>query len=169
MKILICGDVNVGKSTLIQKLVDDSGEKPRGYISVRLAPEEDGSSYVYLYDIAQPPEDTKSAAVIKKLAPSYVEDYPEVLETLGVSILEAIPEGSLVVLDEIGTLESKAPRFMQAIERILGGDFRVLAAVKAQNTDFLRSVRRHPNCELYMITPENRDELYKQLKTEYGM
>lgn len=169
MKILICGDVNAGKSTLISKLVRDIGEQPQGYISVRLGQESDGRSYVYLYDAAQPPEDIKTAAVIKVLAKNAVEDRPEVLETLGVSLLESVPEGALVVMDEIGTLESKAPRFMEAVLDILGGNYRVLAAVKAQNTDFLRRVRSHPDCELYIITPENRDALYRQLKTEYGI
>lgn len=53
--------------------------------------------------------------------------------------------------------------------RILSGRYDVLASVKAQNTDFLREVRRHPDCELYIITPENRDALYEQLKREYGI
>ena len=36
MKILLCGDINSGKSTLIQKLVSDIGKAPRGYITVRI-------------------------------------------------------------------------------------------------------------------------------------
>ena len=51
--------------------------------------------------------------------------------------------------------------------KILSGRYDVLASVKAQNTDFLRDIRRHPDCELYIITPENRDALYAQLRREY--
>ena len=36
MKILLCGDINSGKSTLIERLVADMGEKARGYITVRM-------------------------------------------------------------------------------------------------------------------------------------
>lgn len=169
MKILVCGDVQVGKSTLIRRLVADTGRKPRGYITKRIHAPEGSTSYVYIYDIANPPERIEDAAIIKEIAPSGITDYPEVFDTLGADYLDSIPEGELVVLDEIGTAESASPRFQQAIMRILGGSFDVFASVKAQNTEFLRAVRSHPDCELYMITPENRDALYTQLKTEYNI
>lgn len=169
MKVLICGDVQVGKSTLIRRLISDSGRAPRGYITIRIPAPEGETSYVYLYDIAKPPESIEDAAVIKEIAPNGVRDYPEVLDTIGADYLNCIPDGELVILDEIGTVESLSPRFQQAIMRVLSGNFDVLASVKAQNTDFLRAVRAHPDCELYMITPENRDDLYIQLKKKYNI
>lgn len=169
MKVLICGDVQVGKSTLIRRLVSDTGRAPRGYITKRIPAPEGETSYVYLYDIASPPERLGDAAVIKELTPEGAIDHPEVLDTLGADYLDSIPEGELVVLDEIGTVESASPRFQRAIMRILGGDFDIFASVKAQNTDFLRLVRAHPDCELYIITPENRESLYLYLKEEYNI
>lgn len=165
MKILICGDVQVGKSTLIKKLTADMGKAPRGYITKRIPAPEGETSYVYLYDIANPPERIEDSAIIKALAPDGVRDYPEVMDTLGVEYLSGIPEGELVILDEIGSLESKSPLFQKAVMEILGGNYSVLASVKAQNTDFLRAVRSHHDCELYIITPENRDGLYTQLRS----
>ena len=167
MKLLICGDINAGKSTLIQKLIARSGRKPAGYITVRMPAGEDGRSYVYLYDAAKPPERIVDAAVIKVISPSGKEDHPELLDSLGVSYLTGIPEGSLVLLDEIGTLESAAPVFCRAVMDILSGDYDVLASVKAANTEFLRAVRRHPDCELYIITPDNRDRLFTELSETY--
>ena len=165
MKLLICGDVHAGKSTLIRRLAADTGRAPQGYITIRIPAPEGETSYVYLYDIASPPERIEDAAVIKEISPEGMTDHPELLDTLGASYLDRIPAGELVILDEIGTLESASPVFQRAILRILDGDFDVLASVKAQNTDFLRSVRAHPDCELYIITPENRDDLYLQLKS----
>lgn len=167
MKILICGDVHSGKSTLIRRLTEDTGLSPAGYITVRVSCD-DGIDRVYLYDIASPPENVSDAAVIITKNGEDYDGRPEVLDTLGVKYLSDIPEGSLVVLDEIGTLETKAPEFQRAVMNILSGNFRVLASVKAQNTEFLRRVRSHPDCELYIITPENRDRLYEQIKKEYG-
>lgn len=165
MKILICGDVQVGKSTLIRKLISDMGKAPKGYITKRIPAPQGETSYVYLYNIANPPEKIESAAVIKTIAPEVVTDYPEVMDTLGVEYLSGIPEGELVILDEIGTLESKSPLFQKAVMNVLDGNYNVLASIKAQNTDFLRAVRSHPDCELYIITPGNRNELYAQLKS----
>lgn len=164
-KILICGDIKVGKSTLIEKLIAELSEKPKGYITVRL-PAREEKSRVYLYDIANPPECVEDAEVIMDFTGESVKKFPEKLDTTGVSYLENISAGSLVVLDEIGTLESKAPKFQQAVMDILSGPYRVLASVKAQNTEFLRAVRAHEDCELYIITPGNRDELFRQLCKE---
>ena len=165
MKILICGDINAGKSTLITKLEKLFGKQPRGYITVRMPDDEYGCSYVYLYDRANPPKDIRDAAVIMKFnADRSAEKHPELLDSLGVAYLENIPKGSLVILDEIGTLESASPLFQRAVMDILSGDYDVLASVKAKNTDFLRAVRKHPDCELFIITPDNREELYEQLK-----
>lgn len=165
MKILICGDINAGKSTLITKLEKLFDKEPRGYITVRMPDDEHGCSYVYLYDRANPPKDIRDAAVIMKFnADRSAEKHPELLDSLGASYLENIPKGSLVILDEIGTLESASPLFQRAVMNILSGDYDVLASVKAKNTDFLRAVRKHPDCELFIITPDNRDELYEQLK-----
>jgi len=165
VKILICGDIHAGKSTLIRKLEPLFNTEPRGYITVRVPDDEYGCSYVYLYDRAHPPEDLRTAAVIMKFnADRSAEKHPELLDTLAVSYLDNIPEGSLVILDEIGTLESASPVFQKAIMRILSGNYHVLASVKAQNTDFLRAVRKHPDCELFIITPANRDALYEQLR-----
>lgn len=169
MKILLCGDVNSGKSTMIEKLVADMGQAPRGYITVRCPAGADGKSYVYLYDVASPPENTADAQVIMSISDEGIERHPEYMDSLAASYLRDIPEGSLVVMDEIGTLESAAPEFRREVMRILSGNYSVFAAVKAQNTDFLRAVRRHPDCELYIITPENRDDLYAQIKAEHNI
>ena len=168
MKILLCGDIDSGKSTLIRKLLEDMGKPPRGYITVRMPPV-DGVSKVYLYDIANPPERVEDAAVIIAMGDGKKQRHPELLDTLGVQYLTDIPAGSVVVLDEIGTLESASPEFQKAVIRILSGDYTVLASVKAANTDFLRAVRKHPDCELYIITPDNRDALYEQIKAEYNI
>lgn len=169
MKILLCGDVNSGKSTMIEKLVADMGQAPRGYITVRCPAGADGKSYVYLYDVASPPENTADAQVIMSISDEGIERHPEYMDSLAASYLRDIPEGSLVVMDEIGTLESAAPEFQREVMRILSGNYSVFAAVKAQNTEFLRAVRRHPDCELYIITPENRDDLYAQIKAEHNI
>lgn len=165
MKILICGDVQVGKSTLIRKLITDMGRAPRGYITKRIPAPKGETSYVYLYDIANPPEHIEDSAVIKKITPDGFTDYPEVMDELGAKYLSGIPEGELVILDEVGTIESRAPLFQKALMSILSGNYDVLASIKAQNTEFLRAVRSHPDCDLYIITPGNRDELHAQLKS----
>lgn len=162
MKILICGDVQVGKSTLIRRLLDDMQTPVYGFITKRLPEDPDGVSRVYLYDAAHPVEPRRGSVIIELGEGGYV-GHPELMDHPGSDYLRGIPEGSLVLMDEIGTLESASPEFQAAVFDILDGSYDVLAAVKAQNTDFLRAVRKHPDCELYIITPENREQLYSLL------
>lgn len=162
MKILICGDVQVGKSTLIRRLLDDMQTPVYGFITKRLPEDPDGVSRVYLYDAAHPVEPRRGSVIIELGEGGYV-GHPELMDHPGSDYLRGIPEGSLVLMDEIGTLESASPEFQAAVFDILDGSYDVLAAVKAQNTDFLRAVRKHPDCELYIITPENREQLYALL------
>lgn len=164
MKILICGDVHAGKSTLIRRLISDMGRKTYGFITRRLPQDSDGVSRVYLYDASKNVPERSGSLIIELSENGYV-GHPELMDHPGSDYLRNIPEGSLVIMDEIGTLESRSPEFQKAVFEILSGDYDVLAAVKAQNTDFLRAVRKHPDCELYIITPENRDALYAQLRS----
>ena len=124
MKILLCGDINSGKSTLIQKLVSDIGKAPRGYITVRMPEDETGISHVYLYDISSPPERIEDAIVIMEIRGDKFDRRPEYMSSIAAPILEGIPEGSLVVLDELGTLEEHEERFKNAVMRILSGPVR---------------------------------------------
>lgn len=166
MKILICGDVHAGKSTLIRRLINDMKRPVSGFVTKRLPPDPDGVSRVYLVSAAE--DDMRSGSVIIEIdADGRYTGHPELMDHPGADYLEGIPEGSLVLMDELGTLESASPLFQAAVLRILSGSYDVLASVKAQNTDFLRTVRKHPDCELYIVTPENRDALYEQLKSRY--
>lgn len=169
MKILLCGDIDSGKSTLIRRLVSDIHRTPRGYITVRMPEDQSGVSHVYLYDISAPPARIEDAQVIMRIRGSDIERHPEYMSSMAAPILEAIPEGSLVVLDELGTLEEREERFKAAVMKILSGRYDVLAAVKARNTGFLRAVRSHPDCQLYIITPENREDLYALLRSEHNI
>ena len=78
-------------------------------------------------------------------------------------LMEQIPEGSVVELDEIGFLEAKSQSFCQAVLHLLDGDAPVIAAVKNRNIPFLETVRTHPNARCFYITPENRDALYDEV------
>ena len=71
-------------------------------------------------------------------------------------------KGDLMVMDEIGSMESVAPAFMEEILRLLDGDMPVLAYVRDQDTPFLRRVRAHERAlgfELEKLGPEKTAEL----------
>jgi nucleoside-triphosphatase len=77
--------------------------------------------------------------------------------------MEKPPKDSLILMDEIGFMESKAEVFCKAILKLLDGDIPVIAAVKEKNTPFLDQVKSHPNCRVFYIREDNRNELFEEV------
>lgn len=69
-------------------------------------------------------------------------------------------------MDELGFLESNAPKFCHKVLEVLDGPYTVLGAVKPRNTAFLERVRCHKKVMLYQITENNRNTLYQQMITD---
>ncbi len=163
--MLFCGEIGVGKSTLIQKLLDALSEPVYGFYTVKSPFANDGQSRVYLHKAGVFPRLFTDENCVGICADNKRFPRPWVFDSLGTAILENIPAGSVVVMDELGVLESRSPVFCRSVLRVLGGPYRVFGAVKAANTPFLNGVRSHRNCHTYHITPQNRDYLFDMCKT----
>lgn len=165
LHLLICGDVGVGKSTLIGRLLEHNTRPLCGFATKRIpVPGADGLCPVYLHPAAQAVSERVYGRdnLIGKCDRRHSLRFPQVFDTLGVELLRA-PEDGLILMDELGFLENDAARFRGAVLRALDGSIPVLAAVKSRDTEFLRAVKAHSNAELISITEQNRGELYERL------
>ena len=91
------------------------------------------------------------------------ERFPDAFDAAADVLLRDIPEGALVVMDELGVMESAAERFKAAVLELLAGRYDVVGAIKPKHTEFLDAVRAVPGVELYEVTEENRAALAKEL------
>jgi nucleoside-triphosphatase THEP1 len=66
-------------------------------------------------------------------------------------LLEKKSGGGIILMDELGPMEGGAPRFCTAVHACLDGDTPVLAAVRDNDTEFLRSVRKHPKARCFFL------------------
>lgn len=161
--ILLTGKRGVGKSTIVQKLLASWEGPVSGFVTKRLAADETGFHPIYIHPAGLPfeahrhsPEnligtcDTRTHNVV-----------PEVFDGLGVQYLSSAVPGSLIVMDELGFMETQATLFLQEVMNALDqSDIPVLAVVKdREDIRFLNAVRAHRNGILYTVTPENRDAL----------
>lgn len=163
MILLIQGEMGVGKTTLIRRLLGDRLPEARGFWTRKEA-EGEGFS-IYIHPLGQPPRYGEENRVGQRLPGQPRRAFPEAFQRAAVW-LEAIPPGGVAVLDELGVLEEEAPRFQQAAVELLRRSSVALAAVKPADTPFLNRVRSLPGARLCHITPDNREELYLRLRPE---
>ncbi|MEG1810402.1 MAG: nucleoside-triphosphatase [Clostridia bacterium] len=161
--ILICGDIGVGKSTLISRLLTHSDRQIYGFVTKREPADDKGVCSVYLHPASAQERVCTQANRVGNCNPDDMMLNTAAFDDIGVSLLKAEPSG-ILIMDELGFMESGADLFCAAVLNALDGGIPVIAAVKSRHTPFLDAVRKHPNVNEYCVTLENRDELYKKLK-----
>lgn len=163
MHTLIVGGRQIGKSTLIRRVLGEIGMPVSGFETKKedaLADGENGSP-VYIYPAGGPyvqGEENLTGVCRQRCLRICSEAFDRFAPRL-----QAAPKGSIVLMDEIGVMESSSEAFCQAIMQVLDGDVPVIAAVKYKSTPFLEAVRNHPKCRCFTITEENRDALYDEV------
>lgn len=143
MNIVICGESGSGKSTAIGRILQQLDEPVYGFQTKKLPPNFDGRAPVYIRGCQEPlryREDHKIGTCKNRCA----EKFPGVFDTVGAKLLENIPKGALVLLDEIGVMENDAKLFQKRIFELLDGDYRLLVAVRDLSTPLLDAIRNHP-------------------------
>jgi nucleoside-triphosphatase len=87
----------------------------------------------------------------------------EELDAVGVPALTPPPETGLVVLDEVGKMESFSAAFRDAVLSLLAGDVPLLATVAVHGVGFPKKVRHDPRIVLVRMGRENRDAVVGEL------
>ena len=163
--LLICGERGAGKSTLIRRLLAETSLSVTGFVTKRESiADEKGFYPVYIHPAAQPEGERRyEKENLVGLCDSCSSiRFPQAFETLGLTYLRA-GVGDVLVMDELGFLETDASAFRAVVLCALESDVPVIAAVKEKKTGFLDAVRASEKAWGVDITPENRDALYEEL------
>jgi nucleoside-triphosphatase len=164
MHALIVGDRGVGKSTLIRRVLKELRCPVFGFETKKEEHLEDPlrGCPIYIYDAGKPHSQTPNNLI----GYHKEQDIPAItaaFDRYAPRLMDAVPEGAVVELDEIGFLEANAENFCHAVLHLLEGKNPVIAAVKNREHPFLDAVRNHPNARCFYITAENRDALYEEV------
>ncbi|MEA4924520.1 MAG: nucleoside-triphosphatase [Syntrophomonadaceae bacterium] len=151
--VFLTGPIRFGKSTLLSQAISESSLPMGGYFVQRLI--QAGRTMAFrVADIAHEPyipdievrEIDKYTDII-----GYIGDqmtwHPEVLEEKGTALIRQAlsTEKTLVLMDELGRIELKAPGFRQAVFDALDSQQLVLGVLKQESNAFLDAIRSREN------------------------
>lgn len=164
MHTLIVGQRGVGKSTLIRRVLAQVDRPLFGFETKKensLATEELGSP-IYIYDAGKEHTHTQEN-LLGWCKNKHFDSFKDVFDRYAPKLRQPVPEGSIILLDELGFMESSSEEFCSAVLNLLDGNVPVIAAVKYKDTPFLQAVRSHPKAKCFWIDEQNRDALYEEV------
>ncbi|HJJ30537.1 MAG TPA: nucleoside-triphosphatase [Methanocorpusculum sp.] len=160
--VLLTGNIQVGKSTIINKVINALDINPGGFKTCWGAPCSDGTTDLYLLGMHEAPSPDKIAA--RRLGSGCgVTAFPDVFDTVGPHLLAEASHSSLIIMDELGFIEKNATTFQNAVLSTFDGAIPVLGVIRNMQTPFLDKVRAHPNVDVIFVTEDNRDDIFLQV------
>ena len=168
--IMIIGDIGTGKTTLVHRLLSCMDDE-RGIYGFRTEKVTNGDKYcdighVYLYPAVGEKMRSQDNCIADLTGNKHYIVHHQVFETLGVKLLSDIPENSLVIMDEIGFLESQAPQFCAKIMNIINSKYTVIGIMKPYPSPLLHQIRNRSDTVIHTLTVGNRDLIYETLRTQ---
>ena len=158
--VFLAGEIQIGKSTVIQNTVQLLNLKYGGFRTYFGADRGDPNRRLYINRASRPMtfDDSRVVARFSPVSPPSV--FSKRFDTLGAKyIAEAGITARLIIMDELGNMENSALRFQSAVLDALDGEVPILGVVKLSAAGWVEDVRNHPKVALVTVDMHNRDEL----------
>lgn len=167
---LVTGERQVGKSTLIQKVLRELAAQGgifsnlSGFVTLPYYDDQGIRQGFYLHSLA--PVENNDLPLSIQLDEYSCKPVLETFETLGVQLLHKSRVGPFeaILCDEIGVLESKAPLFKEEIRACLSSPKCVVGVLKQKEHPFLMEIKERTDTKVYLLTEETRELVETQLK-----
>lgn len=167
--ILLTGDVQVGKSTIINQVIK---EFPGSVCGFRTVLDEGSVRRFYISPVGDNCSDKHEKKYVGVMGHNNrMKPIPSTFESIGVDILKKCLASSpdLIIMDELGIFENKAPLFQQAVIHCFNSHIPILGVLKDKSSPFLDSFRSRNDLEIITVTRENRDEVVDIVKSKVNM
>lgn len=166
--LFLTGDKQVGKSTLLRKLIalkhlECSGFETRAF---DLHGERRGFTLHGRVDMPPYENDCICCARIEEkrsvpVLPVFDENGSKILR---ISRSDSAP---FILMDELGRLERQADAFIHEIYACLDSEKRVLGVLQKCGSAHVEAISRRDDVTVITVTPENRDTLLAQLIAQF--
>lgn len=157
--VLITGLPGVGKTTLVAEVLNRYPSKFGGFYTkeVRTGGIREG------FKICTTEGTEKLFASVNFTSKYKVSKYAvdlEVLESVGVkSLLDALKNKKIILIDEIGKMECFSSKFKDVVLQCFSSNKKVLATIKLAYDEFTRKLKLFPNTKVLELTKQNYTEI----------
>lgn len=161
--ILIEGPPRVGKTTVVQKVLSLVKVRCGGFFSQALT--RDFYTNFRLVTVEGPNRDLSSRELLRRFDIAGLVGFNlEDLESFGnPSLARALESATVVIIDQLGTLETQSEKFRRVVAQVLDSPKLCLATMTLSNEPFLEAIRRRPDVTTYAISRSNRSTLAEEI------
>lgn len=166
MHIFLTGNIQVGKSTIINRVVEKLHVNTGGFKTVPGNYTRDGGSDIFILGYDEPfgncSKDNRVAHRYGKSCSKKFISYPEVFDLIGCKLLHS-NNCQLIIMDELGFMESEAFEFQNSVLKCLDNSIPVLGVIKPMETPFLNSIRSHKKTTVLTVDESNREQIFQMV------
>jgi len=165
-KIFLTGERQVGKSTIIQKILAGYRGEVCGFQTL---PEMEPYRRFYIKGVHKHRTSTEKHYIDERTNDGKTVAIPETFDVYGVKILEHCLKSSpsIILMDELGVFENQALLFQDMVYQCLDSDIPVIGVIKAKSSPFLNKIKLRPDVTLFHITKDNRDREYENILSAF--
>ena len=162
--LFLTGDKQVGKSTLLRKLIETRNLTCTGFETQAFYLNGERRGFTLHGRVDMPPYENDCICCARIEAKRSVPVLP-VFNENGARMLQASRQAScpIILMDELGRLEREAYAFIDEIYACLDSDKRVLGVLQKCSSEHVEVISKREDVTVITVTSENREELFKQL------
>lgn len=163
--LFLTGDKQVGKSTLLRRLIDAKNLDCAGFETRMLCVDGRKLSYILHARVDMPPYENDCLCCVRTGEKTIVPVLP-VFEENGVSILQRSlsSPAPIILMDELGRLERDASGFLSQVFACLDSGKRCIGVLQRCSAPHIDQIAAREDVQVVTVTTENRDALFEELK-----
>lgn len=167
--LFLTGDKQVGKSTLLRKLIEIRALDCAGFETQAFYLNGERRGFTLHGRVDMPPYENDCICCARVGERRSVPVLP-VFDENGVTILKNSigSPAPYILMDELGRLERDAGEFISEIYACLDSEKRVLGVLQKCSSDHVNAISQRDDVTVLTVTQDNRDELLSQLINRYA-
>lgn len=153
--LFLTGRKQVGKSTVLRKLLKNHPETPAGFRTLRIPNAEGCSVHMFAPGETEFTEANRVFYRHKGVLYLNIEDF----DRIGCDLLAQSRGAGLILMDELGPTEVNAQKFRGAVWETLNEAAHVYGVLQKAESEFLDQVASREDVMVVTVMEENRDHL----------